>query len=109
MSRKALIAVPMGDPAGVGPEITAKTLCSDEALESADVVVIGDGKIMQKAIEITGSPLTIRRISKPAEGDYSRGVLNLIDLDNVDHGEIRVRQSQRHVRQGGLRLHRQIH
>ena len=87
MSRKALIAVPMGDPAGVGPEITAKTLCSDEALESADVVVIGDGKIMQKAIEITGSPLTIRRISKPAEGDYSRGVLNLIDLDNVDMGK----------------------
>ena len=55
MSRKALIAVPMGDPAGVGPEITAKTLCSDEALESADVVVIGDGKIMQKAIEIQGA------------------------------------------------------
>lgn len=40
--------------------------------------------MMEKAISITGAPLEINVISKPAEGRYEKGVLNLIDLDNVD-------------------------
>lgn len=82
--RKPLIAVPIGDPAGVGPEIVAKSVASEKVLEVADCVVVGDKTIMENAIKIAGEDLTVHVILEPEEGDYRKGVLNLIDLGNVD-------------------------
>ena len=81
---KSRIAVPIGDPAGVGPEIVAKSVASKEVFDVAECVIVGDKKIMKNAIRITGADLKIRVITAPEEGDYSEGILNLIDLDNVD-------------------------
>jgi 4-hydroxythreonine-4-phosphate dehydrogenase len=84
---KPLIAVTMGDPAGIGPEIVAKSMTSKAMLEKADCIVTGDRKIMEQAIAITKTDLKIRCVKEPAEGEYRPGVLNLLDLDNVDMGE----------------------
>ncbi len=81
---KSRIAVPIGDPAGVGPEIVAKSVASKEVFDVAECVVVGDRTIMENAIKITGANLTVHVISEPKEGDYREGVLNLIDLANVD-------------------------
>jgi len=81
---KPMIAVPIGDPAGVGPEITAKAIASDEVWNAANVIAVGDKWIMKKAIEITETNLRINIISDPKEGDYKKGILNLIDLGNID-------------------------
>ena len=79
---KPLIAVTMGDPAGVGPEIVAKSLASEAVTEVADCVIVGDKKCMENAIRIVGADLEIRVI--PSEGQYEKGIMNLIDLDNVN-------------------------
>ena len=81
---KPLIALTMGDPAGIGPEITARCAASDEALAAADMVAVGDQGVMEKAIGITGAPVELNVISDPSEGRYEKGVLNLIDLHNID-------------------------
>ena len=81
---KPYIAVPIGDPAGVGPEIVAKAVASKEAFDVAKTVVIGDKKVMEQAIRISGVDLKINVINEPEDGDYSEGVLNLIDLDNIN-------------------------
>ena len=81
---KPLIAVTMGDPAGVGPEIVAKSLASEAVTEVADCVIVGDKKCMENAIRIVGADLEIRVIQKPSEGQYEKGIMNLIDLDNVN-------------------------
>ncbi len=82
--KKPLIAVPLGDPAGIGPEIVARSVADRELFRIADCIVIGDRKIMENAIRITGEDLTVNVVTDPAEGDYREGVLNLIDLDNID-------------------------
>lgn len=82
--KKPLIAVPIGDPAGVGPEIAAKSVASEKVFEAADCVIVGDKTIMENAIKIVGEDLTVHVISEPEEGDYRKGILNLIDLGNVD-------------------------
>lgn len=81
---KPLIAVTMGDPAGIGPEIVARTIDDKEIFNIARCIVIGDRKIMEKAIQIVGADLKIHVTENPAKGDYSEGVLNLIDLDNIN-------------------------
>ncbi len=81
---KPLIAVPIGDPAGVGPEIVAKSVAAKEVFDAADCVVVGDKTIMENAIKISGVSLSIHVIEKPEDGNFSEGVLNLIDLGNID-------------------------
>ncbi len=87
---KPFIAIPMGDPAGIGPEIVVKALAKKEVFEAARCVVVGDRKIIEDAIRFTGSKLTIKLIQRPEEGDYTEEILNLIDLDNVDMKEFRI-------------------
>ena len=81
---KPIIAVTMGDPAGIGPEIVAKSIADKATFDVARCIVIGDKKVMEKAIEIVGTDLKVNVVESPADGDYSYGVLNMIDLDNID-------------------------
>ena len=81
---KPIIAVTMGDPAGIGPEIVAKSIADKATFDVARCIVIGDKKVMEKAIEIVGADLKVNVVESPADGDYYYGVLNMIDLDNID-------------------------
>ena len=40
--KKTLIAVPLGDPAGIGPEIVARSIADKELFGITDCIVIGD-------------------------------------------------------------------
>ncbi len=81
---KPLIAVPIGDPAGIGPEIAAKAAIARELRDVANCIIVGDRAIMETAVRITGTGLTVNVVGKPEDGNYSEGILNLIDLKNID-------------------------
>ena len=88
------IAIPMGDPAGVGPEIVVKTAVSKEILDLCELVVIGDKNVLEKAIEICQVNLKIHTIKNIEEGKYEKGILNVIDLENVDMNTLEYGQVQ---------------
>lgn len=81
---KPLIAIPIGDPAGVGPEIVVKSLASETVKDCARCIVIGDKDIITKAISLTNSKLSLKVCSDVSEADFSDDTLNLIDLHNID-------------------------
>ena len=87
MMKKPWIAVPIGDPAGVGPEIVAKAIASKEVQESAKCVVIGDKEVMERAIQISKVDLRIHTIEEPEDGNYRDGILNLIDMRKIHPSE----------------------
>lgn len=82
--KRPLIAVPIGDPAGVGPEIVAKSAAAEQVFEAADCIIIGDKAVMENAVKIAGEGLSVNVVKEPSEGDFRKGILNLIDLGNVD-------------------------
>lgn len=59
---KPVIAVTMGDPTGIGPEIIAKALCAEEIQGICRPVIIGDEDSLLRALVATNSPLAIRRL-----------------------------------------------
>lgn len=73
----------MGEPAGIGPEITIKSLAKKEIYEMCKPLVIGDADVLQKAIEITKAPVTLHPIAEPSAGKYQLGMIDLIDLNNI--------------------------
>ena len=81
---KAYIAVPMGDPAGIGPEIVVKALAEDSLHKEGNIVVVGDKCTLAKAMEITKVNLIINEIHNVQDGKFEPGILNLINLNNID-------------------------
>jgi len=59
---KPIIAVTMGDPAGIGPEIIAKALSRPEVRAVCRPVVIGDATALERGLKITGVPMTLRLV-----------------------------------------------
>ena len=82
--KRPLIAVPVGDSAGIGPEIVVKAAADEKVIKEARYVVIGSKDIIEQAIEIADVHLRINLLETPEDGVYEEGILNLIDLKNVD-------------------------
>ncbi|TRO51595.1 4-hydroxythreonine-4-phosphate dehydrogenase PdxA [Candidatus Bathyarchaeota archaeon] len=81
---KPVIAITLGDPAGIGPEIVAKTLADPETYRICNPVVVGDHHAVQMGIEVARRNLGIHSINSASEAVYKPGVIDLIDLNNVD-------------------------
>lgn len=79
-----LLAISMGDPAGAGPEIVVKALNDTEVRPICRGLVVGDAGVMRAAADIVGIPMEIHAISTPEEMRDGEGVLNVIDLKDVD-------------------------
>ena len=93
MTHRPRIAVTMGDAAGIGPEIIVKALADPAATEWCIPVVLGDGNALDRAMEVTGLRLPMRRVARPAEAEGEAGRIELIEhhcLDGATHrwGEV---------------------
>ncbi len=84
MTNKPILAITMGDPGGIGPEIIAKALAHAEVFENSRPLVIGERRALEAAIRITGRPLEVRSVEQPAEAGEHAGIVDLIDLANID-------------------------
>ncbi|MCI8950276.1 MAG: 4-hydroxythreonine-4-phosphate dehydrogenase PdxA [Lachnospiraceae bacterium] len=82
---KPIIGITLGDPAGIGPEITVKALADHPIYEKCRPLVIGDADVLKKAAQIVGRPeIQIHSIEKPSEGTYLPGCIDVIDMKAVD-------------------------
>ncbi len=87
--QRKIIGITMGDPAGIGPEVTIKALSHANIYERAVPVVIGSKEVLQDALFFTRSPLKLSLFAdvKAAEGKF--GTIDLLDLDNIKLGDFR--------------------
>lgn len=67
MPTKPIIAITMGDPSGIGPEIIVKALQSAEVANICVPMVIGDRLALERALHVCSSPLKIREVATPEE------------------------------------------
>jgi 4-hydroxythreonine-4-phosphate dehydrogenase len=78
-----LVAVTLGDPAGVGPEIIVKTFADPQFSEENRAVVVGDETILKRAINLLDLTLNLNVISRPVEGNFGSGVIDLIPASEL--------------------------
>ncbi|ARP44270.1 MULTISPECIES: 4-hydroxythreonine-4-phosphate dehydrogenase PdxA [Geobacillus] len=81
---KPIIAIPMGDPAGIGPEIVVKALSNQKIYDVCQPLVIGHSEVLKRAMDITHISLNINEIKDPSEGKYKHGTIDIVSLNNVD-------------------------
>jgi 4-phospho-D-threonate 3-dehydrogenase / 4-phospho-D-erythronate 3-dehydrogenase len=81
-----ILAITMGDPGGIGPEIIAKALAHADVYDRSRPLVIGERRAMEAAVRITGGPLEIRPVDDVSADDIGAhpGTIDLLDLANID-------------------------
>ena len=87
---KPIIGITIGDPAGIGPEIVAKALQHADVYEACLPLVIGDAAVMRNACEIVGAASSVKAVNAPAEAAGEHGVIDVLDLHNIDIDALRM-------------------
>jgi 4-hydroxythreonine-4-phosphate dehydrogenase len=103
MTSRPRVAITMGDAAGIGPEITVKSLADARAVEWCVPLVIGDARVLERAMDATGTRLAIRRIATAGEATGAAGTMDVLDdaaIDMATHrwGEVDPRYGDAAVR-----------
>jgi 4-hydroxythreonine-4-phosphate dehydrogenase len=86
---KPLIGISVGDPAGIGPEITAKALAMPEIYEMCRPLVVAESRMMREAVRFSGLALEVRSVASPGAGLFRCGVMDVLDLKNIEPAAIR--------------------
>jgi 4-hydroxythreonine-4-phosphate dehydrogenase len=74
------IAITMGDPAGVGPEIIMKALAHADLYERCRPIVVGDVGRLRQAGQIVGSRAEVRPVGGPDDAAFQSGVVDVVNL-----------------------------
>ncbi|HVO12875.1 MAG TPA: 4-hydroxythreonine-4-phosphate dehydrogenase PdxA [Vicinamibacteria bacterium] len=86
---RPLLAITMGDPGGIGPEVCAKALASEAVHEVCRPLVVGDAAVVADAVRFCGLGLAVRAVGRPAEARYQRGTIDVLDLHNLPPAQLR--------------------
>ena len=90
-----LIAVTMGDPAGIGPEIIVRTFADPNFRDENRAIVVGDAKILERAVRLLDLPLRANAIDEPENAKFEPDTVDVIsetDLpEDLPFGELDAR------------------
>ena len=74
------LAVTMGDPGGIGPEVVVKALHSAEVRDICRTVVIGDSSVIAEMVRLLKLPLKVRTIGDLKEAKHIKGTIDIFDV-----------------------------
>ncbi|RME50041.1 MAG: 4-hydroxythreonine-4-phosphate dehydrogenase PdxA, partial [Caldilineae bacterium] len=90
MEERPLLAITLGDPAGIGPEIILKALTHEAVFQQCRPLVIGDRRILERAAGWLNLKPQFELVMDPRTGLYTAGTVPLLDLGNANPAEIPV-------------------
>jgi len=79
-----IVAITMGDPAGIGPEIAVKALLGKEIHNICRPLIVGDVAVLQQIISLLKLPAKVNAINKVADAKFILGVMDVFDLKITD-------------------------
>jgi 4-hydroxythreonine-4-phosphate dehydrogenase len=86
MTPLPLLAITMGDPSGIGPEVTVKALADGALHAVCRPLVVGDAGVLGAAAQACRVEVPLHPVRDPAEAMYRPGSIAVLDLANVDRG-----------------------
>ena len=82
-SDRPILALTMGDPVGVGPEIIVKALADARIYQVCRPLVVDDLPALERARLALDPALKIHLADRPAAGRYEHGTLDLMPLSQL--------------------------
>lgn len=77
---RPVLAVTLGDPVGIGPEITAQTLAEFAGDDTHHGVAVGDATALRRAVEACKLDVEVREVSSFDVQPAGEGVIDVFDI-----------------------------
>ena len=84
---KPLLALTLGDPSGIGPEVVVKALTDPEVKDSARMFVLGTERSVRQALIETGLDIDVECIDDPAHTSTSSDIISVLSIDDYEDVE----------------------
>ncbi len=84
---KPLLALTLGDPSGIGPEVVVKALADPEINDSARMFVVGTDRAVRQALSETGIDLPVQAIEDPRQTPDSPEVISVLSVGDYENIE----------------------
>jgi len=81
--QKPLIAITMGDPRGIGPEVVAKALARDSLFQICSPIILGDLNVLQRTIETLGLGMKAVKVEVSPHFEPRPGALPVLSLSQL--------------------------
>ncbi len=87
-----VIAVAIGDPAGIGPEIALAAALDEGVRARCRPILVGSTEILELYRARYGLPCTVRAVAAPDEANFATGIIEVVEvngppLDSFSPGE----------------------
>src|SRR6478736_7409644 len=89
INEKPIIAITMGDPASIGPEIAVKAVMENNIYTICRPLVIGDASVMNQITQKLGMKAKINAVQSVNDARFEMGVIDVFDLKNVNVGDLK--------------------
>jgi 4-hydroxythreonine-4-phosphate dehydrogenase len=81
-----IVAVTIGDPCGIGPEVLVKALATGTV--PGRTVLVGHSGALEQAISLVGANLSVRAVQSLEQARFEPGCIDVIDPGTLDAGDI---------------------
>lgn len=81
---KPVLAITMGDPASIGPEIAVKALLRKEIHEICKPLLVGDAVVFQQIIDLLKLNAKVNTVAKVTDAKFELGTIDVFDLGITD-------------------------
>jgi 4-hydroxythreonine-4-phosphate dehydrogenase len=85
---KATVAITLGDPAGIGPELAAKLVARSDLMTLARVVVIGDRWVWEKGQEVANLRLALPEVASFGAAAARDGSPAFLPVESVKQEDV---------------------
>ncbi len=79
-----VVATMIGDPAGIGPEVSVKAIASGELKHLCQPLLIGDTGVVERAVSVSGVKLPVKRIASIAQLERAEDTIQVLDTGGFD-------------------------
>ena len=84
--KKPVIAVAIGDPAGIGPEIALASTLDGGIRARCGPILVGSIEILEFYRARFDLPCTLRAVAAPEDAEFAEGTIDIIDVDGPPLG-----------------------
>jgi 4-phospho-D-threonate 3-dehydrogenase / 4-phospho-D-erythronate 3-dehydrogenase len=91
---RPVLAVTMGDPAGIGPEIAVRALLDPEVRACSRCFLIGDARVFERALSVCGLTASLNRIAGPEALADRNGIIDVMHQETADPKVLQVGKIQ---------------
>lgn len=99
---KTIVGITIGDPAGIGPEITIKALSKPEIYDVCRPVVFGDLTLLEHVSKLLKIKSKFNTIKNPKEVLEKPGIIDILDLKNIDLNKLKIGEVSKEAGQASI-------